>query len=117
VTTTAEIKDAALREQLGEAERLLDEERFRDAVERCADAYLLIMRRHPELRPPPSDGSEDGPLFLMPPTAWPVGLGLRITFDAAGMPHKSYEKERFTFSAAATYFEFVLDLAARAERA
>jgi hypothetical protein len=120
---TAEIRDPALRETLEQAERLIDADGFREAVELCADAYLSVMQRHSELAPQAPSGHGDG---LGPPggaagiggptTAWPVNVGLQVTFDESGRPRKRYERERFNFSEAATCFEFTLDLVLRTER-
>jgi len=124
VATTADIKDEALRERLGAAERLLDADQFRAAVERCAETYLLILRQHPALAQQARELSAAGlappgggrPAIGGPTPVWPIGVGLCIAFDGDGAPHTTLEKERFSFSEAATCFEFVLDLATRAER-
>lgn len=124
MATTAAIKDATLREQLDAAERLLDADRFREAVERCAATYLLILAQHPELAQQAREANSEA---LAPPgggrpniggvsAIWPVTVGLRISFDPAGTPTQTLEKARFSFAEAATCFEFVLDLAARAQR-
>ena len=47
---------------------------------------------------------------------WPVRLGVGISFDENDKPHLTFEKEEFSMSEAAAYFEYTLDVAMRAQR-
>ena len=47
---------------------------------------------------------------------WPVRLGVGISFDEHDKPHLIFEKEEFSMSEAASYFEFTLDVAMRVQR-
>jgi hypothetical protein len=47
---------------------------------------------------------------------WPVRLGVGISFDDQGKPHLTFEKEEFSLSEAASYLEYTLDVAIRAQR-
>jgi hypothetical protein len=47
---------------------------------------------------------------------WPVRLGVDISFDEHGKPHLTFQKEEFSLSEAASYFEYTLDIAIRAQR-
>ena len=48
---------------------------------------------------------------------WPVRLGVDLSFDEHDKPHLTFEKEEFSMSEAASYFEYTLDFAMRAQRA
>jgi hypothetical protein len=58
----ADIKDAALRLGLEEADRLIDAGEYRKSVEKTADTYLLAVKDRPELVPklPPGFGPGTG---------------------------------------------------------
>ena len=43
-------------------------------------------------------------------------LGVNISFDEQGKPHLTFEKDEFSLSEAASYFEYTLDIAMRAQR-
>ena len=43
-------------------------------------------------------------------------LGVGISFDEHDKPHLIFEKEEFSMSEAASYFEFTLDVAMRVQR-
>ena len=48
--------------------------------------------------------------------AMAVRLGVGISFDEHDKPHLVFEKEEFSMSEAASYFEFTLDVAMRVQR-
>jgi hypothetical protein len=115
--------DPFFRTTLVEAEQALDQGDYLGAVRRCVEVYRRIAEQRPEmiLRPPnelmplPQARSvrEGRRNALLP---WPVRLGVGISFDEQGKPHLTFEKEEFSLSEAASYFEFTLDVAIRAQR-
>ena len=106
-----------------EAEQALDAGDYLQTVRKCVEVYSRIAEQRPEM-------------ILMPPnqlmplprarsvregrrnalTPWPVRLGVGISFDENDKPHLTFEKEEFSMSEAASYFEYTLDLAMRAQR-
>jgi hypothetical protein len=45
-----------------------------------------------------------------------VRLGVGLSFDEHDKPHFTLEKEEFSMSEAASYFEYTLDVAMRVQR-
>jgi len=108
---------------LVEAEQALDAGDYLQTVRKCVEVYSRIAEQRPEM-------------ILMPPnqllplprarsvregrrnalTPWPVRLGVGISFDENDKPHLTFEKEEFSMSEAASYFEYTLDVAMRAQR-
>jgi hypothetical protein len=115
--------DPFFRTTLVEAEQALDKGDYLGTVRRCVEVYHRIAEQRPEmiLRPPnelmplPQARSvrEGRRNALLP---WPVRLGVGISFDEQGKPHLTFEKEEFSLSEAASYFEYTLDIAVRAQR-
>jgi hypothetical protein len=114
--------DPFFRATLVEAEQALDQGDYLGTVRRCVEVYRRIAEQWPEmiLRPPnelmplPQARSvrEGRRNALLP---WPVRLGVGISFDEQGKPHLTFEKEEFSLSEAASYFEYTLDIAVRAQ--
>jgi hypothetical protein len=116
--------DPFFRTALVEAEQALDAGDYLETVRKCVAVYSRIAEQRPEmiLRPP----NELMPLprarsvregrrnALLP---WPVRLGVNISFDEHDKPHLIFEREEFSLSEAASYFEFTLDVAMRVQRA
>jgi hypothetical protein len=50
------------------------------------------------------------------PRPWPSDHGVRFAMNEGDAPTLTFEKERFTLSEAATYFEYTLDMVLRAQR-
>ena len=106
-----------------EAEQALDAGDYLQTVRKCVEVYSRIAEQRPEmiLRPPnqlmplPRARSvREGRRNALTP--WPVRLGVGISFDENDKPHLTFEKEEFSMSEAASYFEYTLDLAMRAQR-
>jgi hypothetical protein len=106
-----------------EAEQALDAGDYLQTVRKCVEVYSRIAEQWPEmiLRPPnqlmplPRARSvREGRRNALTP--WPVRLGVGISFDENDKPHLTFEKEEFSMSEAASYFEYTLDLAMRAQR-
>ena len=119
----SDLIDPFFQNMLIEAEQALDKGDYLGTVRRCVEVYSRIAEQRPEmiLRPPnelmalPHARSvrEGRRNALLP---WPVRLGVGLSFDAEGKPHLTFEKEEFSLSEAASYFEYTLDIAVRAQR-
>jgi hypothetical protein len=137
VAKPADIQDPTLRAELEEAERLLDDGEYTQAARKCAETYLLLLDRRPELVPPP-DLPETQPLnpngrpqavqgtqglasFDRAREArrnwWPGTGTISVVVDPDGKPRLHYAKERVSLSEAAGYFEFLVQQLANAQRA
>jgi hypothetical protein len=115
--------DPYFQTMLVEAEQALDKGDYLGTVRRCVEVYSRIAEQRPDLilRPP-------NPLMPLPAARsvrevrrnalqpWPVRLGVGISFDENGNPHLIFEREEFSMSEAASYFEYTLDVAIRAQR-
>ena len=118
-----DLTDPFFQTTLVEAEQALDKGDYLGTVRRCVEVYSRIAEQRPDLilRPP-------NPLMPLPPARsvrevrrnalhpWPVRLGVGISFDDQSKPHLTFEKEEFSLSEAASYFEYTLDVAIRAQR-
>ena len=116
--------DRFFQTMLVEAEEALDKGDYLGTVRRCVEVYRRIADQRPDLvlRPP-------NPLMPLPPARavrevrrnalqpWPVRLGVGISYDEHDTPHLTFEREEFSLSEAASYFEYTLDVALRAQRA
>lgn len=72
---TSDMQDPTFRAALERAEQQLDEGDYTGAAQTCAETYLLLLGRHPELLPP-----ENVELVPPPPEA---GRRKLVTFPAA----------------------------------
>jgi hypothetical protein len=118
-----DLTDPFFRTTLLEAEQALDAGDYLETVRKCVAVYRRIAAQRPEmiLRPPkelmplPQARSvrEGRRNALLP---WPVRLGVGISFDDNDTPHLTFEKEEFSMSEAASYFEYTLDVALRTQR-
>jgi hypothetical protein len=106
-----------------EAEQALDDGDYLRTVRKCVEVYRRIAEQRPEmiLRPPnqimalPNARSvREGRRNALQP--WPVRLGVGLSFDEHDKPLLTFEKEEFSLSEAASYFEYTLDVAIRAQR-
>ena len=52
MTSTADIENTTLRDQLNEVETWIDDGEYAKAALTCADVYMGLLARHPELLPP-----------------------------------------------------------------
>jgi hypothetical protein len=100
------IKDDSLRGSLEQAQASLRSGDYLDVVQRCADAYLELLVRKPEML--------KGPEALRSILFFPR-LGAHLVQEGDGSVKVVYDREEFTFSEAVTYFEFAVDSLARHE--
>jgi len=124
MATPADITDPAFRVALEEADRLLDEGDFTAASKKCAETYLLLLEKRPELIPAAPQQSAGGQglgsfrSYLRGGTpTWPRTGGLNVVFDENRKPSLTFDKERFSFSEAAGYYEFVMNEVWRLQQA
>ena len=118
-----DLTDPFFQTALVEAEQALDAGDYLRTVRKCVEVYSRIAAQRPDmiLKPPsqlmplPQARSvREGRRNALSP--WPVRLGVGISFDESGKPHLTFEKEEFSISEAASYFEYTLDVAMRAQR-
>jgi hypothetical protein len=118
-----DITDPFVQTTLVEAEQALDAGDYLRTVRKCVEIYTHIAAQRPEmvLRPPSqlmplprARSVREGRRNALLP--WPVRLGVGLSFDENDRPHLIFEKEEFSLSEAASYFEYTLDVAMRAQR-
>jgi len=118
-----DLTDSFVQTALVEAEQALDAGDYLRTVRKCVEVYSHIVEQRPEmvLRPPKelmplprARSVREGRRNALLP--WPVRLGVGLNFDENDKPHLTFEKEEFSMSEAASYFEFTLDVALRAQR-
>jgi hypothetical protein len=133
MASPAEIQDPELRAALLEADRLLDAGDYTRAAKSCAESYVRFLGRRPDMMPlivasgglpggpdgggslpGPGGGGSEGAMARRP--LWPRTGGILLVMGADQRPQLKYEKERFSFSEASTYFEYVLAEFARADK-
>ena len=133
----ADIQDPTFRSALEEAERLLDEGEYTKAAQTCAETYLLLLDRRPDLLPPPdlpdmqpinpqgqprvAEGAH-GLASLDAARAfrrnwWPGTGAISVVVGPDRRPQVQYAKDRVSLSEAAGYFEFLVQQLADAQRA
>jgi hypothetical protein len=94
------IKDDELRGSLTQAKASLRSGDHSDVVHRASDAYVALLNRKPELL--------QGPMAMRSILFFPR-LGAHLVQEADGSPRVVFDREEFTFSEAATYYEFAVD--------
>jgi hypothetical protein len=98
---TEKIKDDGLRNSLSEAQAALKSGDYRRVVDLSAAAYMEMLRRKPELLKMPAQ--------LQTVMFFPR-LGAHLQLNAAtSEPELIYDREKFSFAEAVTYWEFVVD--------
>jgi len=118
-----DLTDPFVQTALVEAEQALDAGDYLRTVRQCGAFYSHIAEQRPDmvLKPPSqlmplprARSVREGRRNALLP--WPVRLGVGISFDENDKPHLVFEKEEFSMSEAASYFEYTLDAAMRAQR-
>ena len=118
-----DLMDPFFRTTLVDAEQALDAGDYLGTVRKCVEVYRRIAAQRPEmiLRPPNqlmplprAQSVREGRRNALLP--WPVRLGVGLSFDEHDQPHLTFEREEFSLSEAASYFEYTLDVAIRAQR-
>ena len=123
----AEVLEPRLRELLVAAESALDDGDYTGSVQASVDAYRRLIEVRPDMIvaprfahrfAAPQLGQASGGIggqSMAAPRPWPSDHGVQFSM-AGDKPELTFAKERFTLSEAATYFEYTLDMALRAQR-
>lgn len=96
---TERINDVGLRNSLEEAQAALKSGDYKKVVDLSAAAYVELLRRKPEMMQGIAQFRNIG---FFPR----LGVHLNVTTDG---PELVYDRERFIFSEAVTYFEYAVD--------
>jgi hypothetical protein len=124
----ADIHDPTFRAALEHAEQQLDAGDYIGAAQRCAETYVLLLARHPELLPPENVEAAPTPLtggasngrdipsgFANADAArnfrrnwWPATGAITVVVGADRAPRVEQVKDRVSLSEAAGYFEFLI---------
>jgi hypothetical protein len=94
------IQDESLRRSMVEAQAALKDGDYKRVVELTSDAYVELLRRKPELL--------QGPAQFMSVMFFPR-LGAHLQVNTAGQPEIVWDREKFIFSEAVTYYEYTVD--------
>jgi hypothetical protein len=129
-----DVKDPVYRTALEEIDNLIGDGDYTTAAKKAADTYVSLMAKHPELIPTPppvmspqttpglpgaargASNQAGGDGFGANRFGWPNQGALKVQFGADHKATVTYDKERYSFSEAATYFEFVMGEAIRAQQ-
>jgi hypothetical protein len=104
------VRDEALRSRLEEAHRQLRGNQPTEAVHTLCEAFLAMLRSHPELltRSVQLRTGHTVPFLMRWPT---LGANLAPESIRAGEPRIDFIRDRFVLSEAITYYEFTVDTA------
>lgn len=97
---TDKIQDESLRRSMQEAQAALKTGDFKRVVELSADAYIELLRRKPEML----QGADQFRNVLFFPR-----LGAHLQLNSQGQPEMIWDREKFIFSEAITYYEYAVD--------
>jgi hypothetical protein len=116
--TPDDVRDPAFRASLEEANRLLDDGDYLSVVRLSAGVYSQLAERQPAaIIRPPAPGqpvSASGGTPGNRARAWPSYLGVSLNWEG-DKPSLRFEKERFSMSEAATYFEYTVEQVVQAQ--
>ena len=98
------IQDDALKQSLTDAQGELRDGDYASVVHRSSDAYVELLRRKPEML--------KGAMGMRHIMFFPR-LGAHLIMESDRLPAVVYDREKFTFSEAVTYWEFAVDSIAR----
>jgi len=94
------INDESLRQAMQDAQAALKGGDYKRVVELTSNAYVELLRRKPELL--------QGPAQFMSVMFFPR-LGAHLQVNTAGQPEIIWDREKFIFSEAVTYYEYTID--------
>lgn len=94
------IQDEALRGLLADAQAALKAGEYRKVVELSSAAYVELLQRKPEMLV--------GQQQFMNVVFFPR-LGAHLVVNHDGQPEIVWDRDKFVFSEAVTYFEFAID--------
>ncbi|MEX0682121.1 MAG: hypothetical protein WD904_01670 [Dehalococcoidia bacterium] len=94
------IQDESLRTALQDAQTALRTGDYKKVVELASGAYVELLRRKPELL--------QGQAQFMSVMFFPR-LGAHLVVNTNGVPEIVWDREKFIFSEAITYYEYTVD--------
>jgi hypothetical protein len=97
---TERIVDEGLRHSLEEAQDALKTGDYKKTVDLSAAAYVELLKRKPDMMKGPQQFRN---VMFFP------RLGAHLIVNNDGQPEIVYDREKFIFSEAVTYFEFAVD--------
>ena len=97
---TERIQDEGLRHSLEEAQAALKTGDYKKVVDLSAAAYVELLKRKPEMM----QGEAQFRNVMFFPR-----LGMHLVINNGGQPEIVYDREKFIFSEAITYFEYAVD--------
>ena len=97
---TDRIQDEGLRRSMVEAKEAMGAGDYKRVVELSAASYMELLRRKPEML--------EGPQQLMSIMFFPR-LGAHLQLNQEREPELIWDREKFIFSEAITYYEFTVD--------
>ncbi len=98
------IQNEALKQTLTDAQAELRAGNYPAVVRRASDAYVELLKSKPEML--------KGPMGMRHIMFFPR-LGAHLIMESDGSPAVVYDREKFTFAEAVTYWEFAVDSVAR----
>ncbi len=116
-----EIKDGELRSLMEQASACLDEGKSYDCVRQCADAYLLLLKKEPQvlsgllkvIDTPRVKAGLEREMIRFAPLMWPrMAAKLHLEGDA---PTIVFDRTTLGFGEAIQYYEFTVNLVLMAE--
>jgi len=122
-TQIEQIRDQHLRALIERAEQELNDDRNLECVRTCAEAYLELLRRHPDVltalkkvmqAPRVKAGLTNGTLRFAPLMFPRLAAKLQLPED--GDPSITFDREHIGFAEAIQYYEFLLGLITDAEK-
>jgi hypothetical protein len=99
-TKADRIQDEALRGSLQDAQAALRSGDYKKVVELSSAAYVELLRRKPEML----QGAQQFMSVMFFPR-----LGANLVVNTNGQPEIIWERDKFIFSEAVTYYEFTVD--------
>ncbi len=99
-TKVDRIRDEALRGSFADAQAALKAGDYKRVVELSSAAYVELLRRNPQML--------QGQAQFMNVMFFPR-LGAHLVVNNDGRPEIVWDREKFSFSEAVTYFEFSVD--------
>jgi hypothetical protein len=121
----SDLTDPIYRQAMADADRALGDGDYAAAARTCAETYLVLLERHPELIPsnvgalrpggyqPAASGRGALSAFSNARESrgafWPVTGSIQVQVGEDRKPVLHYSKERFSFSEAAAYYEFMIN--------
>jgi hypothetical protein len=110
------IKDPELRELMGKASALMDQDKNYDCVRTCADAYLLLLKKQPQVMTalkkvidmPRVKAGLEREMIRFAPLMWPR-MAAKLHLEGPE-PEIVFDRQFVGFGETVQYYEFTLGL-------